>query len=66
VGDVLSTEQAAAITGLHVETVRSYLREGRIPYRRVGRMYLIDSTDLKRWMAVPRKPGRPPRKDRTR
>jgi excisionase family DNA binding protein len=61
---LMSAQEAAAITGLHIETVRRYLREGRIPARRIGRMYLIDAKVLQRWMAVPRPPGRP-RKDRT-
>lgn len=56
---VVSTRQAAEITGLHVETIREYLRAGRIKAQRIGRVYVIDERDLRRFMATPRKPGRP-------
>jgi excisionase family DNA binding protein len=56
---VVSTQQAAEITGLHVETIREYLRAGRIRAQRIGRVYVIDERDLRRFMAVPRKAGRP-------
>ena len=60
---VVSTQRAAEITGLHAETIREYLRAGRIKATRIGRTYVIDERDLRRFMATPRKPGRP-RKDK--
>lgn len=56
---VVSTRQAAEVTGLHVETIREYLRAGRIKATRIGRTYVIDERDLRRFMAIPRKSGRP-------
>jgi excisionase family DNA binding protein len=61
---VVSTQKAAEITGLHVETIREYLRAGRIKATRIGRTYVIDERDLRRFMATPRKPGRPPKEKR--
>lgn len=61
---VVSTQQAAEITGLHVETIREYLRAGRIKATRIGRTYVIDERDLRRFMATPRKPGRPRKESR--
>ena len=56
---VVSVRQAAEITGLHPETIREYLRAGRIKAQRIGRVYVIDERDLRRFMAKPRRPGRP-------
>ena len=56
---VVSVQRAAEITGLHPETIREYLRAGRIKAQRIGRVYVIDERDLKRFLATPRKPGRP-------
>jgi excisionase family DNA binding protein len=56
---VVSTQQAAEIMGLHIQTIREYLRAGRIKAQRIGRVYVIDERDLRRFMAVERKPGRP-------
>jgi excisionase family DNA binding protein len=61
---VVSTQRAAEITGLHVETIREYLRAGRIKATRIGRTYVIDERDLRRFMATPRKPGRPRKGER--
>lgn len=56
---VVSTQRAAEIAGLHPETVRRLCREGKIKYSRIGRVYVIDERDLRRFMANPPKPGRP-------
>ncbi len=41
-----SAEEAAQILGLQVRTVRSYLREGRLPGVRIGKQYRISRADL--------------------
>jgi excisionase family DNA binding protein len=41
-----SAEEAAQILGLQVRTVRSYLREGRLPGVRIGKQYRISRGDL--------------------
>ena len=50
-GDVLglmSVEQVASILGVHVRTVRRYLREGLLKGARIGKQYRIAATDLAR------------------
>jgi excisionase family DNA binding protein len=44
--DVLSPHQVAEILGLHVRTVRNYVRDGRLPARRIGKQYRIAREDL--------------------
>lgn len=61
---VVSTQRAAELTGLHVETIREYLRAGRIRAIRIGRVYVIDERDLRAFMAKPRRPGRPRKEQR--
>ncbi|WP_053081292.1 helix-turn-helix domain-containing protein [Mycolicibacterium chubuense] len=44
---VYSAEQVADILGLHVRTVRGYVRNGRLPAVRVGKQYRIAERDLR-------------------
>ena len=49
---ILSLRQVAAVLGVHVNTVRRYLREEGLPWvqlskRRIG----VDARDLERWIA---------------
>lgn len=41
-----SPEQVAARLGLHVRTVRNYIREGRLRAVRIGKQYRIAPSDL--------------------
>ncbi|SFS55643.1 DNA binding domain-containing protein, excisionase family [Saccharopolyspora flava] len=41
-----SVEQVAALLGLHVRTVRSYIRSGRLNAVRIGKQYRIAKSDL--------------------
>lgn len=41
-----SAEQVAEILGLHVRTVRAYVRDGRLPAVRMGKQYRITERDL--------------------
>lgn len=43
---ILSVEEAAAISGLGVNTIRKLVKTGELPARRVGRRILIRRTDL--------------------
>jgi excisionase family DNA binding protein len=45
---LLSVEQVAAQLGLHVRTVRAYLRSGRLKGVRIGKQYRIAREDLAR------------------
>jgi excisionase family DNA binding protein len=43
---LLSVDQVAGQLGLHVRTVRRYVREGRLRAVRIGKQYRIAATDL--------------------
>jgi excisionase family DNA binding protein len=43
---LLSVEQVAGVLGVHVRTVRRYLREGRLKGTRIGKQYRIAAGDL--------------------
>jgi excisionase family DNA binding protein len=62
---VMSVTEAAAKSGLHVETIRRWARSGVLKTQRIGRVYVIDERDLRRVLANPPKPtGRPRKADR--
>jgi excisionase family DNA binding protein len=61
---LMTTQEAAQRAGLHVETIRHYIRVGHLPAHRYGRFYLVDADDLARLLANPPKPGRPRREGR--
>src|SRR6186997_487632 len=44
--ELYSVEQVAAQLGLHVRTVRNYVRDGRLKAVRIGKQYRIARTDL--------------------
>lgn len=44
--DMYSVEQVAEVLGLHVRTVRGYIRAGRLPAVRIGKQYRIARADL--------------------
>ena len=48
-----SAEQVAEILGLHVRTVRGYVRDGRLPAVRVGKQYRIAEQDLRAFAGMP-------------
>jgi len=48
-----SVDQVAARLGLHVRTVRGYVREGRLKAVRIGKQYRIASTDLEAFTGIP-------------
>ncbi len=50
---VFSIEQVAEHLGLHVKTVRSYVREGRLKAVRIGKQYRIAAADLAAMMGRP-------------
>jgi excisionase family DNA binding protein len=43
-------EEFGRVARLHLDTVRRYAREGRIPVRKIGKRYLIRSTDVVAFM----------------
>lgn len=46
-GSLYSAEQVADILGLHVRTVRGYVRDGRLKAVRMGKQYRIAEQDLR-------------------
>ena len=44
--DMYSVEQVADLLGLHVRTVRGYIRSGRLRAMRIGKQYRIARADL--------------------
>jgi len=48
-----SVEQVAGHLGLHVKTVRNYVREGRLKAVRIGKQYRIAASDLAAMMGRP-------------
>ncbi|MEV0618973.1 helix-turn-helix domain-containing protein [Nonomuraea sp. NPDC050404] len=51
-----TVEQAASFLGLHVKTVRNYVRDGRLPAVRVGKQYRIAKEDLATFAGLPAQP----------
>lgn len=45
-------DQAATLLGLHVKTVRRYIREGRLDAVRVGKGYRIAAADLEAFAGI--------------
>ncbi len=46
VGTLYSVEDVATMLGLHVRTVRNYVRDGRLPAVRIGKQYRIAHDDI--------------------
>lgn len=61
--DLYTVERAATLLGLHVKTVRGYVRDGKLKATRVGKSYRIARTDLEAFVGGPVEP-RPVRRQR--
>ncbi|MFR9722414.1 helix-turn-helix domain-containing protein [Streptomyces sp. MS19] len=57
-----SMDEVAGLLGLHVRTVRGYVRDGRLRATRVGRRYRVTAEDLAAFTGTPVEP--PPRRAR--
>lgn len=59
----MTTQEAAHYLGVSASWVRKLIRENRLMGQRYGRDYLIERSELERFLEVPRlKTGRPPKK----
>jgi excisionase family DNA binding protein len=56
--DLLSVTDVAQLLGLHVKTVRAYVRDGRLKAVRIGKSYRIARADLDRLTGMPAPPVR--------
>ncbi|MBQ1079860.1 MULTISPECIES: helix-turn-helix domain-containing protein [unclassified Nocardiopsis] len=48
-----SVDQVADLLGLHVKTVRAYVREGRLAATRIGKQYRVRRRDLEEFAGGP-------------
>lgn len=62
--NLLTTKDAAGRLGVSVDRVYQFIREERLPARKVGRDYLIEERDLA--LVENRKHGRPAKKAATK
>jgi excisionase family DNA binding protein len=62
--ELYSVEQVAERLGLHVKTVRNYVREGRLKAVRIGKQYRIAREDLEAMTGRPEPPPEPVRRYR--
>jgi excisionase family DNA binding protein len=46
-----SPEETAQATGLHVNTIYTLLRSGKMPAIRLKRKFLISKVELEKWLA---------------
>jgi excisionase family DNA binding protein len=56
VSDLYTVERAATLLGLHIKTVRGYVRDGRLKATRVGKSYRIARADLEAFAGGPVEP----------
>jgi excisionase family DNA binding protein len=64
--DLYSVDQVAELLGLHVKTVRQYVRDGRLKAVRIGKQYRIAGEDLAALTGRPAASFRPEPVRRTR
>ncbi|MEV7783328.1 helix-turn-helix domain-containing protein [Kitasatospora sp. NPDC088351] len=57
-----SVEQVAELLGLHVRTVRGYVRDGRLKATRIGKQYRITRSDLEAFTGTPAPAPEPERR----
>src|SRR5260221_13508022 len=55
--ELLSTEEAARLLNVHVNTIRSWIDKGKLPTVRVGKLYRIPRRELEALIKLPNKPG---------
>jgi len=55
--DLLTADEVAELLGLHVRTVRNYVRDGRLQAVRIGKQYRIARADLQAFTGRPVEPG---------
>lgn len=59
-----SPDEVAARLGLHVRTIRRFIREGRLTAARVGKQYRIAASELSKLVGAQPAQGGPPKRPR--
>ena len=54
--DLYTVERAATLLGLHIKTVRGYVRDGKLKATRLGKSYRIARADLEAFAGGPIEP----------
>ncbi len=49
--ETMTVDEVGAYLRLHVMTIRSLIRRGELPARKVGREWRVDREELSRWIA---------------
>ena len=59
----MTTADAARLARMTVKGIQAAIHRGRLPAIKVGRDWQIDPKDFDKWMSIPRKVGRPAKKE---
>jgi len=59
-------EEAAPLVGLKPPTLRRAIRQGRLPYSKPGRAYLVRQADVELWLESEMRKGGVPLQSRRR
>ena len=62
----MTTPEAAAAAGCTINNIQAAIHRGRLTATKVGRDWHITQADFEKWLASPRKPGRPRKEQVTR
>jgi excisionase family DNA binding protein len=58
-GELCTVDFAAGLLKVHPRTIHRFIREGRLPARRIGKAYRIRRTDLAMLAGLPSTPSEP-------
>jgi excisionase family DNA binding protein len=50
---LITPETAAALLGIHPETLMRWSRSGRVPFHRIGRKIMFRASKLNEWLNEP-------------
>jgi excisionase family DNA binding protein len=57
--DFYTLDEVAKIVGVHIRTVRNFVRDGRLPATRIGKQYRVAAEDLSKLTGQPATAYRP-------
>lgn len=55
--DLYTVERVATLLGLHIKTVRGYVRDGKLKATKLGKSYRISRADLEEFTGAPVRPA---------